>query len=828
MRWSLPLIAFVLGLPALALAADSARLDYPKTRKVDQVDAYFGVKVPDPYRWLEQDIRGSKEVADWVAAENKVTFAYLEAIPQREQIRKRLTELWNFPQYSSPFKEGGRYYYLKNDGLQNQSVVYVLDKLDAKPRVLLDPNTWSKDGTIALGGMGFSDDGKYVAYCRAEAGSDWSNWYVLDIDSGKLLPDEVKWTKFTTASWTKDGKGFFYSRYEEPKKGAEFQSLNFNNKVYYHRVGTPQSEDVLAYFRPEHPDWRYDASMTEDGRYLVLTIGLGTDDKYRIAVKDLAEPLGMPVDLIDNFEHEFTFVANDGPVLYFKTDVDAPRRRLIAIDLRKPKRDQWQEIIPQVQETLTQVNCVGSQFIASYLKDVKPQVKLFTMEGRLVREVEFPGIGMASGFGGKRTDTETFYMFSSFATPPTIYHYDLLTGANKLFRRSEVKFNPDDYEVKQVFYQSKDGTRVPMFIASKKGIKLDGSNPTLLYGYGGFNISLPATFSISRLMWMEMGGVYAQANLRGGGEYGEPWHKAGIKVHKQNVFDDFIAAAEWLIANKVTRTEKLAIQGGSNGGLLVGAVMTQRPELFGACLPAVGVMDMLRFQKFTEGRLWIDDYGSSDNEEEFKAILKYSPYQNLKPDTCYPPTLVTTADTDDRVVPGHSFKFAARLQECQSCSNPVLIRIETRAGHGAGKPTSMKIDEVTDLWAFLVKNLKMKLPESFGPKPAAKTKLVLRVLDYKSDTMHSSSMGPGGAIYHPDSFDGSVCEILEPAAYAGQKIQIWGWNKRTVVAESLRTPGAVVQVTADMAKRELPPWGKEPTGLGQWDVRVFNSSDPRR
>jgi len=711
-------LAFLAGLlVAVSARAGESRIEYPQTRQGDQVDVYHGVKVPDPYRWLEADIRTSKEVADWVAAQNKVTFAYLEAIPERETIRRRLTELWDFAQYASPFKEGGRYFYFKNDGLQNQSVLYVLDRLDGTPRAILDPNQWSPDGTIALGGLDVSDDGRYVAYCRAEAGSDWSTWYVLEIDSGKLLPERLQWTKFTTASWTTDGKGFFYSRYEEPKKGAEFQALNFNNKVYYHRLGTPQSADVLAYWRPEHPEWRYDAAVTEDGRWLVITIGLGTDDKYRVAVKDLAEPYAMPVDLIDNFQNEYTLVGNDGAVLYFKTDLDAPRRRLVAIDLGKPQREHWQQIIPQAEETLVHVGFVGDRFIASYLKDVKPQVKVFARDGRLVREVQFPGIGTASGFHGKRADQETFYTFSSFATPPTIYRYEVPSGRSEVFRRAEAKIRPDEYEVKQVFYKSKDGTRVPMFLAHKKGIQLDGSNPTLLYGYGGFNISLPAAFSIGRVAWMEMGGVYAQANLRGGGEYGEAWHQAGTKLKKQNVFDDFIAAAEWLLANKYTRRDKLAIQGGSNGGLLVGAVMTQRPELFGACLPAVGVMDMLRFHKFTEGRLWVDDYGSADNPEEFKAIFKYSPYHNIKPGTCYPPTLATTADTDDRVVPGHSFKFAAALQHAQSCPNPVLIRIETRAGHGGGKPTAKRIEETADQFAFLVGSLKMKLPAQ-GPKSA--------------------------------------------------------------------------------------------------------------
>ncbi len=704
------LVLGVLALAARAAAADG-RLEYPQVQRGDQLDVYHGTEVADPYRWLEQDVRQSKQVADWVAAENKVTFGYLESIPQRETIRRRLTELWNYARYSSPSKRGGRYFYTKNDGLQNQAVLYTMDSLADKGRVLIDPNKWSKDGTVALAGVEPGDDGKYLAYRVAEAGSDWSTWRVMEIDSGKLLDDELKWIKFGGASWTTDGKGFFYSRFPQPEKGAEFQATNLNQKLYYHRVGTPQSDDVLVYAREDQPEWGFFAEVTEDGRYLVITVAKGTDDKYRVMVKDLAEPYGMPVDLIDNFDHEYSFVGNDGAVFFFQTDLDAPRRRLIAIDLRRPQREHYKEIIPQTEETLLRVGFVGNLFVASYLKDVKPQVKMFTVAGEFVREVDFPAIGTASGFGGRRTDTETFYSFSSYATPPTIYRYDMITGASKLIRRAKVKFNPDDYEVKQVFYHSKDGTRVPMFIAHKRGIELNGSNPTLLYGYGGFSIPLRPYFRVSTVAWMELGGVYAVANLRGGGEYGEEWHQAGKVLNKQNVFDDFIAAAEWLIENKYTRSDKLAIQGGSNGGLLVGAAITQRPELFGACLPAVGVMDMLRFHRFTAGRYWVDDYGSSDDPQQFKALLAYSPYHNIKDGTEYPATLITTADTDDRVVPGHSFKFAAAIQRAQAGDAPVLIRIETRAGHGAGKPTTKRIEEAADLWSFLVKNLKMNPPD---------------------------------------------------------------------------------------------------------------------
>jgi prolyl oligopeptidase len=705
-RLILGAVGGLLMAPVLAVADEP--LSYPATRRVDHLDDYHGTKVLDPYRWLEDDVRTTPEVREWVTAENKVTEKFLESIPERAAIRKRLTELWNYEKYSAPSKHGGRYFFSKNDGLQNQSVLYVQDALDGPPRVLIDPNAWSKDGTVALSGMAISDNAKHLAYGVAEAGSDWNTWHVLDVASAKPLSDELKWVKFSGAAWTKDGKGFFYSRYDEPKPGAEFQSLNLNQKLMYHRLGTPQADDLLVYKRPDHPDWGFSAGVSEDGRYLVITIHVGTDHRYRITYRDLDEPLAMPVDLIDNFENEYSFIDNDGPVFYFKTDYQAPRCRVVAIDLRKPGREFWKEIIPEAKENLTSVTLVGNFFVADYLRDARTQVKLFAPDGTFVREIELPGLGTASGFGGRRIDTETFYTYSSFATPPSIYRYDLITGQSRLIRQIKVKFHPDDYVVEQVFVPSKDGTKVPVFITHKKGISLDGSHPTLLYGYGGFNIALTPTFSIIRVAWLEMGGVFAQANLRGGGEYGVDWHKAGTKLHKQSVFDDFIAAAEWLIAHKYTRPDKLAVQGGSNGGLLVGAVETQRPDLFGACLPAVGVMDMLRFQKFTAGRFWTDDYGSSDNPEEFKALSAYSPYHNLKPGTKYPATLVTTADTDDRVVPGHSFKFIAQLQYCQAGTAPVLARIETRAGHGAGKPTAKLIEEVADQWAFLVKTLNFK------------------------------------------------------------------------------------------------------------------------
>ncbi|HEY8503768.1 MAG TPA: prolyl oligopeptidase family serine peptidase, partial [Gemmataceae bacterium] len=515
----------------VTLAADKP-ISYPPTKRVEVVDEYHGVRVPDPYRWLEEDVRTSPAVEQWVAEQNKVTDAYLAAIPGRDAIRKRLTRMWDYPKFSAPFKEGGRYFFFKNDGLQNQNVLYVTDTLGGEPKVLIDPNKWSEDGTVALSNLELADGAKYLAYSVAEAGSDWQTWKVLDVATAKPLADELKWSKFSGASWTKDGKGFFYCRYPEPEKGAEFQSLNKDMKVMYHRVGTPQSDDVLVYHRPDQPEWGFQTTVTEDGRYLIITIWKGTDDRYRITYKDLTEPYGLPVDLITEFENDYTFVANDGPVFYFRTNLDAPNNRVIAIDTRDPRRENWKEIIPEAKEKLESVNCVGNLFVAEYLKDAKSQVKLFAMDGSFVREVELPGIGTAGGFGGKRTDTETFYTFSSFATPTSIYRYDLITGKSELWRRSEVPgFDPDAYEVKQVFCTSKDGTRVPIFITHLKGISLDGNNPVLLYGYGGFNISLTPSFSISRACWLEMGGVFALANLRGGGEYGEKWHKAGTKLN---------------------------------------------------------------------------------------------------------------------------------------------------------------------------------------------------------------------------------------------------------------------------------------------------------
>ncbi|MEP7343500.1 MAG: prolyl oligopeptidase family serine peptidase [Acidobacteriota bacterium] len=686
-------------------------MNYPIAKKVDQVDDYHGVKVADPYRWLEDP--DAPDTRAWVEAENKVTFDFLNRIPERARIKARLTKLWNFERYDVPFKEGAkgseRYFYFKNDGLQNQNVLYTLRTLDGDAQVLLDPNKLSADGTVALSAYAVSDDGKYLAYGLSASGSDWTEWKVREIETGRDLADHLKWVKFSGASWTNDGKGFFYSRYAEPNEKTKLEDVNYFQKLYYHRIGTPQSEDTLIYERKDQKEWGFSGSVTEDGRYLIITIWEGTDPRNRVFYKDLQTPDAKVVEFLPNLEAAYNFIGNDGSAFYFRTDNHAARGRVIMIDTGHPRgsRD-WQEVIPQAEETLESVNLVGDHFIASYLKDARTQIKLFDLTGKFVREVDLPGIGTAAGFGGKRKDTETFYAFTGFTTPTTIYRYDIKTGKSTIYRQPKVDFNPNDYETRQVFYTSKDGTRVPMFITHKKGLKLDGQNPTVLYGYGGFNVSLTPAFSLSNLVWMEMGGVYAQPNLRGGAEYGEEWHLAGTRLRKQNVFDDFIAAAEWLIANKYTSTPKLAIYGGSNGGLLVGACMTQRPELFGAALPAVGVMDMLRFHKFTIGWAWVSDYGSSDNAEEFKALYAYSPLHNLKPGTKYPPTFITTADHDDRVVPAHSFKFAAALQAAQTGEAPALIRIETKAGHGAGKPTSKVIEEIADRWGFLARVLGMK------------------------------------------------------------------------------------------------------------------------
>jgi prolyl oligopeptidase len=690
---------------AQSCAATGTPLSYPVAKKVDQTDDYHGTKVADPYRWLED--ANSLETKAWVDAENKVTQSWLAQIPQREAIRQRLTQLWNYERYSVPYKEGGRYFFSRNDGLQNQSVLYTMTSLSDTPRLLLDPNTLATDGTVALAGTAVSPDGKLLAYSTAASGSDWNEIRVRDVDTGKDLPDHIQWVKFSSTAWTRDGKGFFYSRYDAPKEATKLADVNYFQKLYFHKLGTPQEADVLVYDRPDEKEWGFGATTTDDGRYLLITATKGTAPKYRIFYKDLSKPDSKVTPLIDNFDAGYDFIDNVGSVFYFATDRNAPRKRIVAIDIKKPQESNWKTIVPEGPQTLVSSHMVNKQLINEYLADARSVVKVTDLKGKQLREIALPGIGSVSGFGGKQGDTETFFSFTSFTTPTTIYRLDMKSGASAVFRQPKVAFNPADYETRQQFYTSRDGTKVPMFIVSKKGIKLDGSNPTYLYGYGGFNVSMTPGFSPANLAWMEMGGVYVMANLRGGGEYGEAWHEAGTRLKKQNVFDDFIGAAEWLVNNKLTSPSKLAIGGGSNGGLLVGAAMTQRPELFGAAIPQVGVMDMLRFHKFTIGWAWTSDYGSSENPDEFKALVKYSPLHNLKPGTCYPATMITTADHDDRVVPAHSFKFAATAQAAQAGGNPVIIRIDTKAGHGAGKPTSKQIEEVADRWGFLSRALKM-------------------------------------------------------------------------------------------------------------------------
>jgi len=606
------------------------------------------------------------------------------------------------------------YFFEKNDGLQNQSVLYVMSSLKARPEVLLDPNKLSKDGTVSLSGYAPSYDGRYLAYGVADAGSDWQEWRIRDIETGRDLSDRVRWVKFSGASWTRDGKGFFYSRYDEPDAGSTLTDTNYFQKLYYHKVGTAQSEDTLIHEDKQNKDFGFYGRVTDDGRYLVITVTQGTDRRNRVLYKDLAKENAPVVELIDKFEAEFDFVGNDGTVFWFRSDLWAPRGQVVAIDVTKPQRAHWKKLIPQVTATLRRVTHVGGHLFARYLMDAKSKVAIFNKEGRLLRTVNLPGMGSVRGFEGEASDPETFFSFESFTQPRTIYRYDVASAEQNYFQKPEVAVKPDDYVTEQVFYTSGDGTRIPMFLSYKKGIQRNGANPTLLYGYGGFDIAVTPRFRVPYLVWMDMGGIFAVANIRGGGEYGSDWHDAGRLLNKQNCFDDFIAAAEWLIKSKYTSTPKLAIAGASNGGLLVGACMTQRPDLFAAALADVGVMDMLRFHKFTIGWAWKSDYGDVEGKPaDFKAAYAYSPYHNLKAGTAYPATLITTADHDDRVVPAHSFKFAARLQEVQSGPAPTLIRIETRAGHGAGKPTTKQIEEAADRWAFLVKNLNMNVEGKF-------------------------------------------------------------------------------------------------------------------
>jgi len=687
--------------------AAQPQFKYPAAPTSNQVDDYNGVKVADPSRPLENP--DSPESRAWIEAENKITFDFLKTIPERDGIRKRLTEIWDYERFGVPFKEGGRYFFSKNSGLQNQNVLYTTTNFSETPRELLDPNLLAKDGTIALGGLDVTDDARLMAYGLATAGSDWQQWKVRDVGTGKDRQDLLDWVKFSNASWKKDGSGFFYSRYDKPNEKNKLRSQVYNHKLFFHQLGTPQSHDKLIYERPDQKEWLFNAEVTDDGRYLIISVQRGTDPKNRIFYKNLADPNSKVVELLDKADAEYDFIDNEGPVFVFRTNLGAPLGRIISIDTSKPLPPKVDQLVPESKDKLEAVSSVGDRFVAVCLKDAHSAVKLFKRDGSADGEIALPGLGTAAGFTGKHQDRETFYSFTSFTTPTEIFRYDFDKRASDLLFKPNVRFSPDDYTTEQVFYHSADGTRVPMFISYKKGMKRDGKTPTYLYGYGGFDISSTPSFAPANLVWMEMGGIYAVANLRGGGEYGENWHEAGMLHTKQNVFDDFIAAAHYLIDNKFTSTSKLAIGGGSNGGLLVGACMTQRPDLFGAALPNVGVMDMLRFQKFTIGWAWTSDYGSSEKPDDFAYLYAYSPLHHIAKGCCYPATFITTADHDDRVVPAHSFKFAATLQAAQGCDKPVLIRIETKAGHGAGKPTTKIIEETVDRWAFLVKELGMKL-----------------------------------------------------------------------------------------------------------------------
>lgn len=674
-------------------------VDYPLTKKVDQIDDYHGALVADPYRWLEIDT--AREVTEWVTSQNEVTFGYLDKIPFREAIKERLTDLFNYPRYSTPRKIGDFYIFSKNDGLQNQSVYYIQKGLDGTPEVFIDPNTLSDDGTVSVSILGASKDDRYVAVSRSEAGSDWNQIRIMNLETKEELPDKINWVKFSGASWWKDG--FFYSRYPEPAKGTELSNLNLYHSVYYHKIGTDQSADLLIYEDRNQPKMNHTATVTEDENYLVLRASPGTDG-YAVYIKDLERNSDFQL-LFEGYSNKNNIIHHlgDGEFLVH-TDVDAPNYRLVKVSLKSPEKSNWIDIIPETGDRLENANTGGGKLFALYLKDATNRLYQMEYDGSESKEIALPGTGTTNVLGGRESDGVFFYSFTSFIYPSTIFLYNLASKTSNVFFESELQFNPEDYLEKQEFYTSKDGTRVPMFIVHKKGLKLDGNNPAELYAYGGFNVNQKPSFSASRLILLENGGVYAMANLRGGGEYGEAWHRAGMLENKQNVFDDFIAGAEHLINQGYTSSKKLAISGGSNGGLLVGACMTQRPDLYAVAFPAVGVMDMLRYQLFTIGRAWAVEYGASEVPEQFDYLYKYSPLHNLKDGTSYPATMVTTADHDDRVVPAHSFKFAARLQEAHHGNNPVLIRIETRAGHGAGKPISKIIEEQTDKWAFLLYN----------------------------------------------------------------------------------------------------------------------------
>ncbi|AVA15962.1 S9 family peptidase [Sphingopyxis sp. MG] len=680
-------------------AAPASGLAYPATERDGTADTQFGVTVADPYRWLEDDVRVAPKVADWVAAQNKVTDAYLDTLPGRDIFAKRMTELYNYERFGLPRKAGTRYFYTRNDGLQPQAVLHVRDGLAGEGRVLIDPNGWAKDGATALAEWEPSEDGRYLLYAVQDGGTDWRIVRVMDVATGADTPDEIRWVKFSSLDWAKDGSGFYYSRFPEPQAGEAFQSLNENHAVYFHKLGTPQSADVLIHASPDQPKLNHSTRVTDDGKYVLVVSSEGTDERYALTLHPVKG--GKAIALVDDFANNWEYVTNQGPRFTFVTNRDAPRQRIVSLDIRKPGA--LTEIVPQQEATLVGASRVGDRLILSYLGDAKSEARMVALDGKPVANINLAAIGSAAGFGGKPGDPETFYAFSSFAQPTTIYRLDTVSGKTDVFAAPKLTFDPKQFAVEQRFYKSKDGTEVPMFVIQKKGIDRSQGSPTLLYGYGGFNVSLTPAFSPTRLAWVDKGGVLAIANLRGGGEYGKAWHDAGRLANKQNVFDDFIAAGEYLIAEGIAGQGKLAIEGGSNGGLLVGAVTNQRPDLFAAALPAVGVMDMLRFDRFTAGRYWVDDYGYPSRESDFRNLLGYSPYHNIRGGTAYPAILVTTADTDDRVVPGHSFKYTAQLQHADIGPKPHLIRIETRAGHGSGKPTDKIIAEAADKYAFAAK-----------------------------------------------------------------------------------------------------------------------------
>jgi len=703
----------LLALAATALVAQAPPA-YPTTRKGNVVTDYHGTKVADPYRWLEDD--RSAETAAWVEAQNKVTQAYLGAIPERKAIEAHLTQLWNYEKFGAPSKRGNYYTYTYNTGLQNQALLFVTTDLKEKGRVLLDPNGLSNDGTVSLGGTVFSEDGRLMAYSLSKGGADLNIWKVRSVDTGQDLADELPMGRNGVSDWAKDGSGFYYTRYPLPKDRSALTGVFKNQQLCFHKLGAPVTQDAVVYERPDQPDWGFSAHSTDDGKWLVINQSQGTARRNRIFLKDLTKPEAKVEPWLDQYDGSYQVVGNEGNSFYVFTDKGAARGRLVTIERTKPAPADWKTIIAEGpgRDVLGGVHLVAHRFAATWRIDALNTVRLYDLKGKLEREIALPGVGSLMGFAGRREDTESFYAFTSYNLPSTLYHYDFATGKSEIFRQPKVAFKPADFEVKEVFYPSKDGTKIPMFLTYRKGLKLDGKNPTLLYGYGGFSISASPRFNAGTLAWLEMGGVFAEACLRGGSEYGREWHDAGKHHQKQNVFDDFIAAAEWLIKEKYTSTPKLAIHGGSNGGLLVGACLTQRPDLFGAALPAVGVMDMLRYHTFTIGWMWKSDYDCSDDAEGFKYLMTYSPLHTLKPGVKYPPTLVTTGDHDDRVVPAHSHKFIATLQADQAGPGPVLTRIETNAGHGAGKPTAKQIAEKADQWAFLVKNLGMSLPPTFG------------------------------------------------------------------------------------------------------------------